>query len=146
MFPEVFVLPYHERFILSFPLSGHVFLVNAALVNVLRQAIPENSAMMSLTCPDLKELNEVESAKGQDQSFSPTSVVIFVTNGCNLNCKYCFAMPKYRKPQFISENFAKAGLELAASNAAQKDMTFSVHLRELQEIKYPRLLPRYRGY
>ena len=151
MFPEAFVLPYQERYILSFPLSGHLFLVNAALVNALRQPVPEISERVFSVDLDLPIKTEgcghaASLTPEELGDFAPTSVVIFVTNGCNLNCKYCFATPQYRRPQFIDPRFARAGMELAARNAARKGAPFGIHFSGGEPLLNPSFTARLTEY
>lgn len=128
---EIFAVPYHQHYVLSFPLSGQIFLVNASLIKELQKIALRQFEVLPFYIPDLHpkdgKPNEREREAEERIAFEPTSVVIFVTNGCNLNCKYCFATPKYKKPQFINKKFVEAALEMSARNAARKDTALTVH-------------------
>ncbi len=129
LFKNLFCIPHNGKFILYQPFLGIAFLTNPAFVNLLFKArLGEKQALEELDCDKtlINKLFEAEHAIAQKDcqkthpEFKPVSVSLFLTNNCNLRCKYCYAEGGHNRTQMPWDMITSI-LDQVALNAIEKN-------------------------
>lgn len=127
---DIFAIPYKDRFIVYAPLHGKLFYANAACVAQLQTyrkcGDPEAIA------PEVQRqmgglewlLNEPDAPVpiGCDTPYQPVATTLFLTNACNLRCRYCYARSGNYHPATMPLDMARAAVDLVLRNAREKEL------------------------
>ena len=119
---DLFILPYKNgQSLLYAPLAGFAGLVNTDLVNFLAEI--ENIEEETLE-DGQKETLDFLIQKGLvnglphtmpvmdlKREFSPDKLCLFPTNGCNLNCRSCYASAEHFTPKTMDWDVATNTIE-----------------------------------
>ena len=122
---NIFVLPHGRRFIVYAPVRGLVLEMNAEAVRRLkdhclsRGSIPLPPSIQQ-RLGDTAWIFEPDRLDSQapPAPFEPDRVTLFLTNRCNLRCRYCYAAAGGRPAREMSDPIAAAAIDLAWQNAA----------------------------
>ena len=128
MIRDVFIIPHEERYIVYAPLVGLITLVNGACAAEIQDFVRTgNRESLSPEIADqLGDLDQLlnampPSAICADAPFLPTMTTLFVTNRCNLACRYCYARAGEKAPAVIPMEFCRAAIDWILENARLRD-------------------------
>lgn len=116
---QIFSIPLTPgKYLIYAPLKGMAFLGNSALVNVLVEACQDPSGALQ-AADKFKLLDQfhffqpepVPADDYQDKGVQYDSVVLFLTNRCNLQCSYCYASSGESPARAMSWEIAKAAID-----------------------------------
>ena len=132
---NIFVLPHGERYIVYAPLRGLVVSMNAAAVRCLRDfcrsrgtaPLPDDVRQHLGGTQWIFEPDPLES-RAAPAAFQPSRVTLFLTNQCNLRCRYCYARAGEQPPREMSAAVCKAAIDFAWQNAEQNGLPLHVGL------------------
>jgi uncharacterized protein len=135
---ELFVVPHDGMLILYAPLKGVVAQMNQPTASLLRDLMRGQDFELSPDEQDvLRPLEKLGLINGppdlrltvhEKGEFCPVHVTLFLTDGCNLRCVYCYANGGDNpRPATIPLEAARAGIDFVAENARRKNAdAFSV--------------------
>jgi uncharacterized protein len=125
MKPEMFFVPYEDKFILYAPLKNFIAVVNGDAKNAVTkycEKLPlcetEQALIDTFDKHDL--FSEAFSLPKVDEVFSPTRVTLFPTDRCNLRCRYCYASAAEGGNK-LPLPAAKKAIDFVAANAKSKN-------------------------
>lgn len=119
---DIFTLPYNDgKTVLYAPLVGLACVANEDLINFLaeidsleedavdsgQKGILEFFVNRGLVNGTPYEM----SAHSRNGEFSPSKLALFPTNGCNLNCRYCYASAEHFTSQTMDWDVAVSAIE-----------------------------------
>ena len=124
---EIFAIPIEDKFILYRPLRRLAFVGNRAMADLtLRLTGQHPAASLEETNSKqgvdfLKTIGFLEPdplpPSPLDPAYRPTTVVLLLTNRCNLRCTYCYADGGEGFVQDLSSELAQAAIDYACQNA-----------------------------
>ena len=130
---ELFSVPLAEdRFLIYAPLRHSAFIGNGEVARRIRWL---RSGAGSLEAPDpwlatlvqllaalgmLHEGPETPPVRRSEGEPQPTSVTLFLTNSCNLRCRYCYASSGDFAPKSMTLDTARHGIDFVFRNAAAR--------------------------
>jgi uncharacterized protein len=127
---ELFLIPIEDRcYIIYAPLQKAAFIGNTALVNKIMALRNADITNISNQRPLKNFLEFLKIIKiGNDKlpitrffgEPKPTSITLFLTNSCNLHCKYCYADAGVKPLQMMNLNTAKRGINFVIKNAIEQ--------------------------
>jgi uncharacterized protein len=133
MNPEIFTLPYGEKFILYAPLMKFAAVINSgakdAVAKRLKNSPVEESQQGVISMLEKHKIFSEIKPPCVDENFSPNRVTLFPTDRCNLRCKYCYAEAEDGGNK-LSFAAAKAAIDFIADNAKKngfKDFSVGFH-------------------
>lgn len=121
---DIFVLPHQGQYIIYAPLASRVVRANADCVAQLKRYL--HSGDPADVEPDLIAqlgglgwLDELPLPHPLplDRQFHPTTATLFLTNRCNLRCRYCYASAGEFHEQDMPADVYRAAIDLVARNA-----------------------------
>lgn len=124
MKPELFFLPYEDRYLLYAPLRSFMAVVNGDT----RAAVSRRLENMPLYESERSVIDELEKrgifsedfqCPQVDEVFAPTRVTLFPSDSCNLRCRYCYASAE-TGGHTLQMPVARAAIDLVADNAKKK--------------------------
>lgn len=129
---NLFIIPDNGKYILYAPLAGKLMLLNARCAEQIQAYW--KSGDQTLVDPAIREqiggFDWMENqADGLVQTISPqtgyapVAATIFLTNTCNLHCRYCYARAGDFVPKFIPFSVARGAVDLVLENAREKKVT-----------------------
>jgi uncharacterized protein len=121
---DVFALPYRDGYLIYAPLAGRIAFANAACAGELQRFLDTgdsrwvNPAMAS-RLGGLEWLSATPAPVSLpiDRHYHPNSVTLFLTNRCNLRCKYCYAQAGDFPPVEMSPAIYRAAIDLVVANS-----------------------------
>ncbi len=123
---EVFVLPHtqgKDGYLIFAPLAGRVVHANADCVAQLRTYIltgdtakVEARVIDQLGGLDWLDSAEVPQAPPAGRPFHPTRTTLFLTNRCNLRCRYCYASAGEATGHDMPPEYYRAAIDDVAAN------------------------------
>lgn len=123
---DVFVLPHGDEYLLYAPLAGRVVHTNADCIAQIQEYVRSGdaSAVDRSVAETLGGLAWLESAHSPqappvDRPFRPTRTTLFLTNRCNLRCRYCYASAGEFSGHDMPSELYRAAIDLVAANNAQ---------------------------
>jgi len=105
-----------DDWIVFAPVSGYIFRTDQTTAERFGHFIDEGRP----------EHARQEQPEPEDSRFAPTDVTAYISNGCPQACHYCYGKPLHSNAARIDEGFFKAGVDLAAANAAEKSSILHV--------------------
>jgi len=131
---QIFSIPVEEeKYIIYAPLKRIAFIANTAMVNSIIDRCNRNSDKDS-PHEFLEELDFFTPGTIPEDDFQYgvqyDTVVLFLTNQCNLRCRYCYASSGDYPKKEMSWEVAKAGIDFVLSQVQKrslKDMTLGFH-------------------
>jgi uncharacterized protein len=131
---EIFKIPYKNKIIIYAPLKQIAFLVNSKTVELLER-IKKYGDYIDLSFEEkqiikiLSEFGIINNKKylvktlptSNSNNFMPNYVTLFLTNKCNLRCKYCYACGGEADNAIIDINIAKEAINFVISNAVNNN-------------------------
>jgi uncharacterized protein len=121
---NVFVLPDGDRYIVYAPLAGRVLSANGDCVAQLKRYLEtgDPQTVDPQVVAKIGGLGWLDDDRAPvplpaDRSFHPTMVTLFLTNGCNLRCTYCYAEAGDHPSQLMSPEIYRAAIDLVVRNA-----------------------------
>ena len=135
---QIFSIPLEEgKFLVYAPLKGIAFIANPALVNAIaarcRAKHPKQSSEAGLEF--LRQLDffspePLLADEYAEQGVAYDTVVLFLTNQCNLRCSYCYASSGDFMPKMMSWEVAKAAVDRVMGDVVARgagEMTLGFH-------------------
>lgn len=127
MSTEVFAIPVEDKFILCRPLLRLAFVGNRAMADLALRLVhekhpanppaPEDAVTFLDTVGFLKP--DPPPPPPPAPSYRPTTVVLLLTNRCNLRCTYCYASGGEGPAQELSPEMAWVAIDQAYQNAVE---------------------------
>ena len=122
---DVYCLPHaHGGYLIYAPLAGRVAHVNAACAIQIRRFLISGDPreVPSEVAGRLGGLAWLKTAQvprplPADRHFHPCEVTLFLTNRCNLRCRYCYAAAGDKRPLDMPLDTMRAAINLVARNA-----------------------------
>lgn len=124
---DLFTIPYKgEDLILYAPRVGFACIANPDLINLLADLetldvntlTDDQKAVLDFL--DKKEVlngsKEVNCIADLPEKYTPTQVTLFLTNKCNLRCRYCYAAAGDWKPLTMDRSIATSTIERVIEN------------------------------
>ncbi len=128
-----------DKYLIYAPLKGTAFIANPALVNILADLsnTPEKMTPKWPSDPRVRNFlltldlfsHETE-AVVEESARNVDTVVLFLTNRCNLKCSYCYASANQYVPSDMSEDLAAAAVRFVYTQVLQnrsEQMTLAFH-------------------
>ncbi|MCJ7680459.1 MAG: radical SAM protein [Candidatus Aminicenantes bacterium] len=132
---QVFCIPLNEsRYIIYAPLKRTAFIGNAELVNVVHARLKQPESK-GVDIPFLDDLDFFSPEPPPADEFAPTgtvydSLILFLTNRCNLRCTYCYASAGDFPVQNMSPDIAEAAVRFVSEEVRREgleEMTIGFH-------------------
>ena len=121
---NVFAVPHEDGYIVYAPLVGRVLFANGDCVAQLKSYLEtgdprrvDRKVVAQVGGLDWLDYDRAPVPLPADRHFSPTTVTLFLTNGCNLRCTYCYAEAGDFPPLSMPEEIYRAAIDLAVRNA-----------------------------
>ena len=135
---QVFSIPLEEgKFLVYAPLKGVAFIANAALVNAIAARCRGGNppAHHDAALDFLHQLDFFSPEAPPEDAYAAggvayDSVILFLTNQCNLRCSYCYASSGEFAPKRMSWKLAKAAVDQVMDGILARggsDMTLGFH-------------------
>ncbi len=130
---EVFTVPFREGFLVYAPLAGRVLYANAPVVASIRNYLDTGDP--ESVRPEIRERlgglswlepRELPMGRPPDAPYQPAAVTLFLTNGCNLRCLYCYASAGENTTRSLPEHIGRAAIDLASEGALAKEIELAV--------------------
>ena len=121
---EIFALPFKEEYLIYAPLVGRVVHANSECVAQIKRYLETSDP--SVVGEDIQRaLGGLVWLTGAnpplplpvDRQFHPTTVTLFVTNRCNLRCRYCYASAGHYEGHDMPAPVYRAAIDLVTRNA-----------------------------
>ena len=136
---ELFSVPLEEdRFLIYAPLWRSAFIGNGGVARRIQSL--QDGGRLDRPDPWLANLIQLLAALGMinqgpetlpvvhcEGEPQPVSVTLFLTNSCNLRCRYCYASSGEFAPKFMTLATARNGIDFVFKNAAARNVG-SVHV------------------
>jgi len=124
---EAFAIPVEDKFILYRPRLQLACVGNRAMadlvVNLASLESPSEASAPEEVMAFLRTIGFLEPdpppLPPPDHAFRPTSVVLLLTNRCNLRCTYCYAAGGEGPVQDLSLELARAAIDTVAHSSAE---------------------------
>ena len=135
---QIFSIPLTPgKYLIYAPLKGIAFLGNSALVNAIVEACQDPSRALQAT-DKFKLLDQfhffqpeqVPEDDYRDKGVQYDSVVLFLTNQCNLRCSYCYALSGEFPARAMSWEIARAAIDFVMRGVMEHrlpEMTLGFH-------------------
>lgn len=148
---QIFTIPIDdEKFLIYAPLKGIAFICNASLVNAIFErctylsTVFHTNALTYSVDPSIHSknnlafLDELDFFKPEllpideydQKGIQYDTVILFLTNQCNLHCKYCYASSGEHNLQQMSWDLAKASIDFVMEEVIKNEssvMTLGFH-------------------
>ncbi|MCL1926462.1 MAG: radical SAM protein [Syntrophorhabdaceae bacterium] len=135
---QVFSIPLEEgKFLVYAPLKGIAFIANPALVNAITDQCraqnpekPNGSDLEFLHQLGFFSPEPILADEYAEQGVVYDTVVLFLTNQCNLRCSYCYASSGDFMPKMMSWEVAKAAVDRVMGDVVARganEMTLGFH-------------------
>lgn len=121
------------KFILFRPLLGIAFIGNQKMADLTRQLLTYHAGQIKKSTSEIHSFLEkigfldpdppTPSLPNQGE-FSPTHVVLLLTNRCQMRCIYCYAAGGDLPPHDLSLKTAKKAIDIVFDNAAAQNQSF----------------------
>jgi uncharacterized protein len=137
---QVFSIPLDSgRYLVYAPLHRLAFVANAALVNEVFEHCQRTTGLVpvepvstdsALPNDDLRSVLRLLQPLGlppdeyAQTGVSYDSVILFLTNQCNLRCSYCYASAGEHSPETMPWEIAKSGIDFVVRDALSKRKPF----------------------
>lgn len=123
---DVFVLPHEDGYLVYAPLAGRIIYANADCVAQI-QAYVRTGEPASVDPAVTEQLGGLAWLDGvdapqplpADRPFHPTRTTLFLTNRCNLRCRYCYASAGESGGHDMPPELYRAAIDLVAANSVQ---------------------------
>lgn len=121
---DVFVLPSKRGFTVYAPLAGRIVLANGSCVAELQRYLETGDP--KVVSPEVTkrlgglgwlEARPKSAPLPGDRHFHPSHVILFLTNRCNLRCRYCYAQAGENEASQMPAEIYEAAIDLALHNA-----------------------------
>lgn len=121
---DIFAIPHEDGYLIYLPIASSVIHANRECARQLREYF-ETGDPETVDREIKKLLGGLECLHMQtppvplplDRQFHPTSVTLFLTNRCNLNCSYCYARANEFKANKMAPQIYKTAIDLIIRNA-----------------------------
>jgi uncharacterized protein len=127
---NTYVVPFEKKFLIYRPLIHAAFLGNRAMAETAQRYTNNKQKKVRLKDGDAYKFLERVGFLQPDPplpatpelQYEPQSVVLLMTNRCNLRCSYCYAAAGEKPQEDMPLNLAIQAVDIAASNARKAQM------------------------
>jgi len=127
---NTYVVPFEEKFLIYRPLLHVAFLGNRAMAETAQRYTNGRRKKVRLRDRDayffLERIGFLQpdppSPPARPHRYQPKSVVLLMTNRCNLRCTYCYAAAGEKRREDMPLNLAFHAVDIAAANALKSQM------------------------
>ncbi len=129
---ELFEIPFDGRSIIYAPLKRTAFVGNKTMASrIYEMSCGRPTSLSSAAMREAAGFIERSGILSPDPvacgdrrpaTYRPVSVTLFLSNRCNLRCKYCYASAGEHSPLDMSPEIAKQAIDIACDNAVAAGM------------------------